>query len=144
MRPVSKVNFFLASPGFSLRKRTVLKAFIEGLFRKEKKGLLYINYIFCSDKRLLDINRTYLKHDYLTDIISFDLSNDEKTIGEIYISIDRVRENAQDNGVSFNNELHRVIFHGALHLCGYKDKKRADQLRMRKGEDKYLSLYGFK
>ena len=142
MNAVSKVYFFFEKRGFSLGKRTELKSFVEGLFKKEKKGLLSINYIFCSDKKLLEINRAYLKHDYLTDIISFDLSNDDKTIGEIYISVDRVRENAKINGVSLNNELHRVIFHGALHLCGYKDKKRGDQLQMRKKEDQYLSLYG--
>lgn len=143
MSSQSKVYFFFEKQGFSLEKRKQLKEFIETLFKKEKKALSSLNYIFCSDKRLLDINRTYLKHDYLTDIITFDLSGDEKTYAEVYISIDRVRENAKLNGVSLKNELHRVIFHGALHLCGYKDKKKKDQLQMRGKEDHYLSLFGF-
>ena len=138
----SKVYFFYEKRGFPLENRTGLKSFIEGVFKREKKGLATINYIFCSDKRLLEINKTYLKHDYLTDIITFDLSEGPATTGEIYISIDRVRENARNNKVSFKNELHRVIFHGALHLCGYKDKKRGDVLQMRQKEEQLLGLYG--
>lgn len=125
-----------------MENRNALKIFIERIFKKEKKGLGTINYIFCSDKRLLEINRTYLKHDYLTDIITFDLSEGLATTAEIYISIDRVKENARNNKVSFKNELHRVIFHGALHLCGYKDKKKEEIAEMRQKEDHYLALYG--
>jgi rRNA maturation RNase YbeY len=91
---------------------------------------------------VLEINRTYLKHDYLTDIITFDLSEGPETTAEVYISIDRVKENALHNKVSFKNELHRVVFHGALHLCGYIDKKREDIAKMRLKEDQYLALYG--
>ena len=99
-------------------------------------------YIFCTDQYLLDINRRYLKHDDFTDIISFELSTDPGRVhGEIYISLDRVRENAGALGVSFKEELHRVVFHGALHLCGYKDKLKSDQLVMREMEDRYLNLY---
>lgn len=142
MSSESKVYFFYEKRGFSLEKRGELKSFIEGLFKKEKKSLSSINYIFCSDKRLLEINRTYLQHDYLTDIITFDLSEGPATTAEVYISVDRVRENARTNQVSFKNELHRVIFHGALHLCGYKDKKKEETAQMRLKEDQYLSLYG--
>ena len=92
---------------------------------------------------MLEINRTYLKHDYLTDIITFDLSEGPSTTAEVYISVDRVKENARNNKVSFKNELHRVIFHGALHLCGYKDKKKKEIAVMRQKEDQYLSKYGF-
>jgi probable rRNA maturation factor len=142
MKTESKVYFFFEKKGFRLDNRQELKLFIKALFKKEKKKLASINYIFCSDNRVLKINRAYLKHDYLTDIITFDLSERAETSAEVYISIDRVKENSHNNKVSFKNELHRVIFHGALHLCGYKDKKKEDTALMRKKEDQYLSLYG--
>ena len=137
----SKICFFFDKTNFRLEKRTELKSFIEILFKKEKKRLSSLNYIFCTDKRLLEINRQYLKHDDYTDIITFDLSTSDVTQGEIYISIDRVRENAKVLGLSFNSELHRVVFHGALHLCGYGDKTKAQLEEMRKKEDAYLSSY---
>ena len=142
MSSESKVYFFYEKKGFSLRNRGTLKDFIEKIFRKEKNLLGSINYIFCSDKKLLEINKTYLKHNFYTDIISFDLSSGPKKIAEIYISVDRVRENAKSLGVSLNNELHRVIFHGALHICGYKDKTNKDRAVMRSKEDHYLSGFG--
>lgn len=137
----SKVCFFFETRGFSLETRNRLKTQIESLFKKEGKKLESLNYIFCSDKRLLEINRQYLQHDFYTDIISFDLSAGHATMGEIYISIDRVRENARTLGVSFKSEIHRVIFHGALHLCGYGDKKKDEVVTMRKKEDYWLSRY---
>ena len=125
-----------------LRDRTRLKSFLPILFKKEKKQLESLQYIFCSDAYLLGINRQFLQHDYYTDIITFDLSEPGHPINaEIYISVDRVKENAQTFTNTFTRELHRVIFHGALHLCGYKDKKRGEEELMRKMEDKYLSLY---
>ena len=141
MPSLSKVCFFFEQKGFALKNRTSLKAFIESIFRKEKKKLSSLNYIFCSDKRLLEINQQYLGHDYFTDIISFDLSDSGLIMGEIYISIDRVRDNARSLGVSFNSELHRVIFHGALHLCDYEDKSSKNTDKMRKKEDHYLAKY---
>jgi rRNA maturation RNase YbeY len=145
MPPKSKVYFFFETSSFSLTNRGDLKKFIEQLFSKEKQGLDSLNYIFCSDKRLLQINQEYLKHDYYTDIITFDLSNSStgNTTGEIYISVDRVKDNANRNGVSFKEELHRMVFHGALHLCGYKDKKPADKKLMTQKENEYLAKYGF-
>ena len=142
MASESKVYFFFEKKGFSLENRSVLKNFICSLFKKEKTALESINYIFCSDKKLLEINKTYLKHDFYTDIISFDLSPGPQKVAEIYISIDRVRENAKELGVSFKNELHRVIFHGALHICGYKDKNKKDRETMRAKENIYLSAFG--
>jgi rRNA maturation RNase YbeY len=100
-----------------------------------------VNYIFCSDRYLLKINQTFLKHDYYTDIISFDLSPGKMTQGEIFISIDRVRENAANFESSFKEELHRVIFHGALHLCGLNDKTENEKSKMRRMEEKYLKKY---
>jgi len=138
----SKVCFFFEEKGFSLQSRSELKAFIETLFKKEKKKLESINYIFCSDKRLLEINQQFLRHDYYTDIITFDLSETDATQAEIYISIGRVKDNAKTVGVSFKSELHRVIFHGALHLCGYKDKSKGETLKMREREGFYMNKYG--
>ncbi|MET0462402.1 MAG: rRNA maturation RNase YbeY [Chitinophagaceae bacterium] len=135
------VSFFYEEP-VTLRDRNNLKVFIQDIFRKEKKKLSSLNYIFCSDKRLLEINRQFLKHDYYTDIITFELSPMGAPVeGEIYISIDRVRDNANQHGSTFTRELHRVIFHGVLHLCGYKDKNTAQEKLMRKKEDDCLNRY---
>ena len=139
---IQKVHFHFLQGKFNLTNRTVLKSFIEILFKKEKKRLLNLNYIFCSDKYLLEINRQYLNHDFYTDIITFGLSEPKEPISaEIYISVDRVKENARQFETSFKQEIHRVVFHGALHLCGYKDKKKGEVLLMRQMEDKYLTLY---
>jgi rRNA maturation RNase YbeY len=139
---ISTVAFHFLESGLTLADRTRLKHFITSLLKKEKKKLANIQYIFCSDPYLLDINRQYLQHDYYTDIITFDLSEPGQAINaEIYISVDRVRDNARQFNTSIKNELHRVIFHGALHLCGYGDKKNAEEVLMRKMEDKYLKLY---
>jgi rRNA maturation RNase YbeY len=102
-----------------------------------------MSYVFCSDEFLLQINKDYLKHDYYTDIISFDLSLSKNSpiIGEIYISVDTIRVNAKRFETTNQQELHRVIFHGALHMCGYKDKTKKDQALMTIKEDEYLSLY---
>ncbi len=119
-----------------------LKRFIPVLFKKEKKKLSLVTYIFCTDEYLLEINREYLSHDYYTDIITFGLSADgEPVLADIYISTDRVKENAIHYGVSYQEELKRVMFHGALHLCGYKDKSKAEIQLMRSKESSYLSKY---
>jgi probable rRNA maturation factor len=138
----SRVSFHFSYTGFSLTERRRLKLFIIALFRREGQALTTMDYIFCSDKALLEINKTHLHHDYYTDIITFNLSNPGMPVeGEVYISIDRVRDNAQDFNQGFRRELHRVVFHGALHLCGYKDKKPGDMRVMRQMEDKYLKRY---
>jgi rRNA maturation RNase YbeY len=135
-------QFFFSDTSFSLAKRTQLKKFITGLFIREGKAVQELNYIFCSDEYLLNINRQFLAHDYYTDIITFDLSEKSSSItGEIYISIDRVKDNATNLKQTLKHELHRVIFHGALHLCGYKDKSKKDSDLMRKKEDYYLNQY---
>ncbi|HKZ66623.1 MAG TPA: rRNA maturation RNase YbeY [Chitinophagaceae bacterium] len=137
----SKIYFFFQAP-VSLRQRSKLKNYIESIFKKEGKEIQTLNYIFCTDNQLLEINRQYLNHDYYTDIISFGLSPKESPInGEIYISIDRVKDNARLLNEPFYLELHRVIFHGALHLCGYRDKRKKEILEMRKMETKYLEGY---
>jgi probable rRNA maturation factor len=127
----------------NLQNRKALKGFIPQLFKKEGKLFESINYIFCSDEYLLKVNNNFLQHDFYTDIITFDLSlsKTSPTIGEIYISVDRVKENAITHQTTFELELHRVIFHGALHLCGYKDKTKKDALLMRDKEEDCLIMY---
>jgi probable rRNA maturation factor len=136
------VQFFFLQTTITLKERNRLKAFIIELFKKEKKALGELNYIFCSDKHLLSINKEFLQHDFYTDILTFDLSETKNRVdGEIYISLDRVRDNAIVYMSSLNKEFHRVIFHGALHLCGYKDKSPKEEAAMREAENKYLDLY---
>ncbi|HMT74755.1 MAG TPA: rRNA maturation RNase YbeY [Chitinophagaceae bacterium] len=141
MASLSKVYFFFEKKGVSLKNRTKLKLFIESVFKKEKTGLKSLNYVFCSDQRILEINRQFLQHDYYTDIITFELSESGLVEAEIYISIDRVRDNAKKLSVSIISELHRVIFHGVLHLCGYGDKGAEQEKKMRKMENLYINQY---
>lgn len=127
---------------FSFPNRTRLKSFLLFLFKKEGFKVNTINFIFCNDEYLFQLNRTYLKHNTYTDIITFGLSNDnEPLVADIYISTQRVKDNSLLFSSSFLKELHRVIFHGVLHLCGYKDKKPNDIKLMRYKEDYYLNLY---
>ncbi len=136
------VQFFSADTRGPVLSRTKLKSFIEGIFKKEGKKLKELTYVFCSDEYLLDINRRFLNHDYYTDIITFDISGTmEQTEGEIYISIDRVKDNARTLNEPYRSEVLRVIFHGALHLCGYKDKSKTQQKEMRKKEEFYLNRF---
>nr|MBP9083360.1 rRNA maturation RNase YbeY [Bacteroidia bacterium] len=112
--------------------------------KKEKLRIETINYIFCSDKFLRKINKQFLNHDYFTDIITFPHEQFTAHIGgDIYISLDRVRENAEEFNQSFTNELHRVMAHGVLHLCGYGDKSEAEEKLMRKMEEKWLKARNF-
>jgi len=137
-----KIHFHFLKGSNSLSERTRLKSFIANLFKKEGQKLDDIRYIFCSDDYLLEINQQHLQHDYYTDIITFGLSDPSLPINaEIYISVDRVKDNAREFKTSFKREIHRVIFHGALHLCGYKDKKKEDVALMRKMEELYLNKY---
>ena len=125
-----------------LTNKTLLKAFLKELFHREGQGLKHLQYVFCTEPFLLEINKQFLQHDTYTDIVTFELSeNPDITEGEIYISIDQVKENADQFEVTYQQELHRVIFHGALHLCGFKDKSKKDQAKMREKEDEYLNLY---
>lgn len=136
------ISFNNADKNTRLPNRVALKAFIERNLKKEGVSIETLQYVFCSDKYLLAINKSFLDHDYYTDIISFDLSETKGTlIGEVYISIDRVKDNAKTHQTSYKEELLRVIFHGALHFCGYKDKKPADAKEMRVQENKWLKSY---
>lgn len=124
-----------------LGNKRLIKEFVIDLIFKEGKSVDIINYIFCSDEYLIEINKSFLNHDFYTDIISFDLSEGSDIIGEIYVSIDRVKENSISHSEKYKTELLRVIFHGALHLCGYRDKKKSEITVMRQKEDYYLRLW---
>jgi probable rRNA maturation factor len=129
----------------SLPNRQIVKTTLITLFKKEGKKLGELQYIFVSDARLLEINQQFLQHDFYTDIITFPLSGPRQPVsGEIYISVDRVRENAREFDGTLKEELLRVIFHGALHLCGYKDKTASQQKKMRQMEERYLKEFHVK
>ena len=120
-----------------------LKSWLKQAVLDHHKELESLNIILCTDDFLHDLNVQYLDHDTLTDIITFDYNHDDQVNGELYISLDRVEENARENHVSTIEELHRVMIHGVLHLVGYKDKSPEDQTEMRGREDYYLSLRTF-
>jgi len=138
---ISPTIWFHFEKRMGIKDRQIIKTALITLFKQERKKLAELRYIFVSDDRLLEINRQFLQHDVYTDIITFPLSEPGQPIaGEIYISVDRVRENAREFGSTIKKELLRVIFHGALHLCGYGDKTEAEAKKMRKMEEKYLQL----
>jgi len=135
------IHFHFLTP-VTLHERTRLKLFLKRLFKKEGRSIEALNYIFCTDAYLLTLNRAHLQHDTYTDIITFELSPPGASLlADIYISVDRVRENAKSFNVSLQNELHRVIFHGALHCCGFKDKTATDKKKMRTQENALLDAY---
>ena len=136
------ITFNFLSP-VSLTQRQKLKTFILLLIKKEKRSLNYLNVIFCSDPYLLKINKEYLFHNYFTDIITFSYAKEKSVVieGDIYISVDTVRKNASRFNNTINHEIHRVIFHGVLHLCGFKDKNIVDQVIMTAKENEYLEMY---
>jgi probable rRNA maturation factor len=129
---------------FTLENETVIADWLSKVIISENKKEGDINYIFCDDDYLLEINQQYLDHDTLTDIISFDYSVGNELHGDIFISIDRVRENAEDFNVSFEEELKRVMVHGVLHYCGFKDKTDEDEKAMRLKEDQKIKMFHVK
>jgi len=132
--------FFTEDTDYRLRQKIALRKWIEETAKAEGFKTGEISIVLCSDVYLLRINQQYLNHDTYTDIVTFDNSDEEEVIaGDIFISIDRVRENAAKFGVSEQDELHRVIIHGILHLCGYGDKKKAEKAVMTAKEDYYLA-----
>ena len=136
------VNFFYEdSAVFSLEKKEV-RVWLKKFIQKEEKKLGCLNFIFCSDKHLLEINKKFLNHTTLTDVISFDFSESKKTIeGDVYISTDRVKENAKKYSVSFKKELLRTVVHGVLHLIGYKDKGEKEKKIMFLKEQTFLKMF---
>lgn len=116
-----------------------LRVSLSEIAREEQKEIGDLTIIFCSDNELLSLNQEYLHHDYFTDVITFDYSNLGFVAGDVFVSIDRIKDNASSESVSFEEELHRVVFHGFLHLLGYNDKVQSEMVDMRKKENVYLS-----
>jgi rRNA maturation RNase YbeY len=137
-------RFYEQDVSARLKQRRALGAFLEALIKARRPDIRTVDlrYIFCSDAYLHNINLQFLRHDDFTDIITFDLTDKPGNLqGEIYISVDRVAENAQIFNTSYDRELHRVIFHGAMHLCGLGDKSPAEQQAMRAAEDAALEAW---
>ena len=134
------INFY-ASVKVKTPAKTKIRKWLFFIATSEKKKIKTLVYNFCSDEELLKINKQFLKHDTYTDIITFDYSEKDLISGEIYISIERVAANSLKEKVSFEEELTRVMAHGLLHLCGYKDKTITDKKSMRKAENKALQLF---
>ena len=126
---------------FTLENEEAISGWISNVIKSEGKKEGEINYIFCDDEYLLQINKEHLNHDYYTDIISFDYTVGNEINGDMFISVDRVKENAVDFNVAFDEELKRVIIHGILHYCGYKDKLEEEELLMRNKEDEKLAMF---
>ena len=135
------INFLSEGITFKPKNQAKLRSWIKKVIASEGRGLSSLIYIFCQDSYLLAINQNYLKHKSLTDIITFDYSKGGSVDGEIYISIDRVKENATKFEKSFEEELHRVMIHGVLHILGLKDKSLSQKSIMRKKEEACLSLW---
>ena len=135
----TKILYNVEDVDFQLVNEELLSVWIEKTIEAEGYELGTISYIFCSDDYLHQMNIEYLEHDTLTDVITFPYNNDPIE-GDIFISIDRVKDNAQDLGVPFETELHRVMIHGVLHLCGYTDETDEQESEMRQKEDEYLKI----
>ena len=133
------IRFFSDGVSFHLEGKRKISQWLTLVAATEGKKIGNLSFIFVPDETILNINQKYLQHDHYTDIITFDDSTCDTISGEMYISVDTVRSNANDYHVDFRNELLRVMVHGALHLCGYKDKTADEQKEMRVAEDKYLN-----
>lgn len=138
------INFFAEDISFNLKQKGLVRIWIRNTIIAENHRLRLLNFIFCSDAYLLNINQQYLNHDTYTDIITFDNSDTEQEIvGDIFISLDRIRENAKELEINETDELHRVMIHGTLHLLGYPDKGKSAKALMTEKEDLYLSKRAF-
>ena len=134
------INFFAEDISFNLKRKGFVRTWIRDTIIAENHRLKLLNFIFCSDAYLLNINQQYLNHDTYTDIITFDNSDTKQEIvGDVFISLDRIRENAKELDVNETDELHRVMIHGTLHLLGYPDKGKSAKALMTEKEDLYLS-----
>ncbi|MCB9202472.1 MAG: rRNA maturation RNase YbeY [Flavobacteriales bacterium] len=123
---------------YTITNRLAIRNWIDDAIREEGFKSKEITFILCDDEYLLDMNKKYLEHDYYTDVITFDYTANKEVSGDIFISVDRIKENAKNNNVSEKNELYRVMIHGVLHLCGYKDKTIKQKEEMTQKENYYL------
>lgn len=121
-------------------KKRDTNAWIKAVAQSYGKKVGDIAYVFCDDEKILEVNRQYLQHDYYTDIITFDYTEDDTISGDLFISLDTVRSNSEEQGTTYDEELHRVIIHGILHLCGINDKGPGEREQMEQAENKALSL----
>ena len=139
---MGKINFFNYDTSFRIKNKRKIRDWVLQVLKSENKpDIESVNIILCSDRNLLDINRKFLRHDYLTDIITFTYSSADNSLeGELYISIERVKENSRDINITVGRELNRVIVHGILHLCGYNDKRNEEKEFMHGLENRYLQL----
>jgi rRNA maturation RNase YbeY len=136
------INFFSEKKTFKINNKKKLRLLFKEVCKQEKAVLSFVNCVFCSDEYLHKINKKHLKHNFLTDIITFDFSEKKNQIeGDLYISVDRVKDNAKKYKDTFLDETTRVVLHGLLHLIGYNDKTEKEKKRMRVLENKYVSLY---
>jgi probable rRNA maturation factor len=139
---MAEINFFTEDVIFELQDKKAIQNWIQQTIEREGFELLVLNFIFCSDEYLHQINVEYLDHDTFTDIITFDNSDSNEEIeGDIFISIDRIEENSKSHAHTFEEELHRVIIHGVLHLCGYMDKTDKEKQLMREKENEALNHF---
>lgn len=134
------ISYHFENTDFVFRERELNNRWLRTVAESEMKRIGDIAIIFCSDGYLLDVNRKYLGHDYFTDIITFDYCEGERLSGDLFISVDSVRENAVEYGTEFGNELNRVMVHGLLHLIGYDDHTEEDVKTMREKENQYLEI----
>ncbi len=138
---MKSIYFYNEDTVFELKNKTKIRSLLQIMAQEEKKNIGQLTYIFCSDEYLLHMNQQYLQHDYLTDVITFDYTVKNEISGDVFISVDRVKDNAKIYHQKFFDETLRVICHGTLHLCGYKDKSEKDEKLMRKKENYYLEKY---
>lgn len=139
---MNKIYIYGADKLAVIENRKAVKTLLLGLFTEENTPLDKLSYIFCSDDYLLEINKKYLDHDTLTDVITFPFSTKGQPVfGEVYLSTERIKENAKTFKVKYQTELLRVMIHGALHLCGYTDKTKSSKMQMREREDHYLNKF---
>jgi rRNA maturation RNase YbeY len=134
---------YFHNEGVSLvfKNKRAVSSWLSTVIKSFKKEVGTLNFIFCTDEYLLTINKSYLNHNHYTDIITFDYCVENKVSGDLFISIERVKEYSLKNNIEFNNEIHRVIVHGVLHLCGLNDKTEREKEKMREQENKFLALF---
>lgn len=134
------INFYNEDVDFKLKNKLILKRWIKQVIDSYGFKAGELSYVFCSDDKILEVNRQFLQHDYYTDVITFDYDEDGVVSGDMYISVDTVKTNAEQYAPSFEREMQRVIIHGVLHLCGLKDKQPDDEEKMRAAEEKALAM----
>lgn len=132
------IRFHTEDVKFPWKGKRILSGWIKEAISAENRAFGEINVILCSDEYLLEMNKEYLKHDYYTDIITFNYNEEKVVSGDLFISLDRVKDNAIKNEVSLETEVYRVVIHGIMHLCGYNDKTKTEQIKIRERENFYL------